>query len=408
MFKPDSKMASIKVLLYTSKILKNGEHPIMIRLIKDRKMKYISVGHNCSLDLWDEKKDRPKRKHPNYRELEINIELKLGEAKKLLLNLENEQQDFTINDFEKKYRNQHKSTSFYIYLDELIENLKKTNRVSYANSHKDLERLMRKFQVQDFGFAQINVPFLRKLEQFMREKGMKENTLGVYFRTLRATYKKAIADGYVKKENYPFDEFKVSKLKSSTSKRAIRKEEVQKIANLVLEEGTRLFDSRNFFLFSFYCAGMNFIDVSMLQWQNITPTFSLEYERSKTGHKFNIKLLPPAVTILEYYRPYRSNNYIFPYLDKTKHTTPLSIDNRLNKCIQQVNQDLKELAKRAGIDTKLTTYVARHTFATTLKRQGVSTSMISELMGHQNESITQTYLDAFDNQELYEATLNLL
>ena len=71
-------MASIKVLLYTSKMLKNGEHPIMVRLTKDRKTKYISVGHSCPPDLWDHKKDLPKRKHPNFRELEINIDEKLA------------------------------------------------------------------------------------------------------------------------------------------------------------------------------------------------------------------------------------------------------------------------------------------------------------------------------------------
>ena len=197
-------------------------------------------------------------------------------------------------------------------------------------------------------------------------------------------------------------------LKSTTTKRAIRKEDVQKIAALDIPIGTRIYDSRNFFLFSYYCAGMNFIDVSMLEWSNITSSFALEYERSKTGAKFHIKLLPPALAILDYYRPLRLENHVFPYLDKLKHNSPLSIDNRLNKCIQQVNQDLKEIAKMANIEAKLTTYVARHTFATTLKKEGVSTSKISELMGHTNESITQTYLDSFDNQELYEATLNLL
>lgn len=68
-------MASIKVMLYTSKVLKSGEHPIMVRIIKDRKIKYISVGHSCHPDLWDFKKELPKRKHPNYRELEINIDI---------------------------------------------------------------------------------------------------------------------------------------------------------------------------------------------------------------------------------------------------------------------------------------------------------------------------------------------
>jgi site-specific recombinase XerD len=69
---------------------------------------------------------------------------------------------------------------------------------------------------------------------------------------------------------------------------------------------------------------------------------------------------------------------------------------------------LKEIAKFAGLDVKLTTYVARHTFATVLKRSGVSTSMISAMMGHETEKVTQTYLDSFENDDLYQVSLNLL
>ena len=388
-------MASVKLVLYTSKVLKNGEHPIMIRIIKDRKPKYISTGHSCPAELWDEETNRPKRKHPNHKDLDINLDIKLTEAKKLVINLENEQQDFTLDDFDKKYRHSKKYISFYVYLIELINDLNKTGWVSYATSHRDLERIMKKFHPKDFGFSSINMSYLRKFEQFLREKNLKENTLGVYFRTLRAVYKKAMADGYIKKDNYPFDDFKVSRFKATTKKRAIRKEDIQKIMKLEIEKDTRLYHSRNFFLFSYYCSGMNFIDVASLTWQNITPTLSLEYERSKTGHVFNIKLLPPAIEILEYYRQFRTENYIFPYLDTAVHTTPTKIDNRLNKCIHQVNQDLKEIGKLAEIEATLTTYVARHTFATTLKREGVSTSQIAELMGHEDERTTRTYLDSF-------------
>lgn len=401
-------MASVKLVLYTSKVLKNGEHPIMIRIIKDRKPKYISTGHSCPIDMWDMENNKPKKKHPNSKFLDINLEIKITEAKKLVINLENDQEDFTLDDFDKKYRNSKKSTSFYAYLTELIGDLNKTGRISYATSHRDLERIMLKFHPKDFGFSAINLGFLRRFEQFLREKNLKENTLGVYFRTLRAVYKKSMADGFINKDNYPFDEFKVSRFKATTKKRAIRKEDVQKIMQLNIEKDTRLYHSRNFFLFSYYCSGINFIDVASLTWKNITLSHSLEYERSKTGHVFNITLLDPALEILEYYKGFRNENYIFPYLDTKVHTTPTKIDNRLNKCIHQVNQDLKEIGNLAGIDAKLTTYVARHTFATTLKREGVSTSQIAELMGHEDERTTRTYLDSFDNRELYEATKKLL
>jgi integrase len=73
---------------------------------------------------------------------------------------------------------------------------------------------------------------------------------------------------------------------------------------------------------------------------------------------------------------------------KTIHTTPTQKYNRVHEVLTTVNNDLKEIGKEANIDTPLTSYVARHTFATVLKRSGVSTAIISELMRHQTEAIT--------------------
>ena len=95
-------MASASVVLFTSKTLKNGEHPIMVRIIKDRKTKYISVGHSCSPELWDFKKEMPKRKHPLFTELCVLIDYKKAEANKVLLKIENENISFSSQDVKTK------------------------------------------------------------------------------------------------------------------------------------------------------------------------------------------------------------------------------------------------------------------------------------------------------------------
>ena len=402
-------MASIKTLLYTSKMLKNGEHPIMIRLIKDRKMKYISVGHSCHPDQWDFKKELPKRRHPNFRELEINIDLKRTEARSLLLGFENDQKDFSLDEFKRKYTLQTNKSSFFDYLDTLTDDLTKAGRVGYANSHKDLKRILSRYHEGGFAFSEINHALLRKIEQFFRERNMKENAMGVYFRTFRAVYNKAVADGHVKKGDSPFDDFKVSKFKAQTKKRAITKEAVQLLAQVEVREDLRLYHSRNAFLLSFYCSGMNFVDVAMLTWDKITGEGEhLHYEREKTGDIFDIKLLPPALTILDFYRQQRVDKYVFPYLNEKLYKTPSQIHDRIEDRRKVTNKDLKKLALLAGIDTSITTYTARHSFATILKRNGVATGMISELMGHESEKTTQVYLDSFEQKDLHEAMLNLL
>lgn len=232
--------------------------------------------------------------------------------------------------------------------------------------------------------------------------------MGLYFRTMRAIYNKAVADGVAKKENNPFLDFKVSAFKAKTQKRAITKEDVYKLIAVDVEEGSYPFHAKSFFLLSYYCSGMNFIDAANLSWSNINSKGMLHYERIKTGDIFDIKLLEPAIEILDYYRQFQSDNYIFPFLDKKKHTTPVMVDNRLKKVRKRINVELKELAKLAGIETDFTTYVARHTYATVMKRSDVSLAMISESMGHESEKTTMVYFDSFEKDELYEASKNLL
>ena len=232
--------------------------------------------------------------------------------------------------------------------------------------------------------------------------------MSVHFRTFRALYNRAVVEDFAKKESDPFVDFKVSKFNTKTQKRAIKKEDIVRIALLTLEKGTRLYNSQNAFLFSYYCSGINISDIIELEWTDISLDGLMEYERNKTLQKQRVQLLPPAKEILAYYGKYSTGDYIFPYLDKAKHKTVAQINNRVKKITKQINEDLKTLAKMAGIETNLTTYVARHTFATVLKRSGVDISKISELLGHDSEKTTKIYLGDFENEELYAATLNLL
>jgi integrase len=153
--------------------------------------------------------------------------------------------------------------------------------------------------------------------------------------------------------------------------------------------------------------GTNFTDLAQLKWTNIQNE-RLKYIRAKTNKPYDVGLLPPALEILKYYKNNDINNeFIFPILNEF-HDTAIRIKNRIHKVLKQTNDDLKEIATLAGIDVNLTTYVARHTYATVLKYSGVSTSVISEALGHDSEKTTQIYLDSFQNDVLDKANKNLL
>lgn len=98
---------------------------------------------------------------------------------------------------------------------------------------------------------------------------------------------------------------------------------------------------------------------------------------------------------------------MFPILS-TFHKTDIQKLNRINKVLRIVNKALKAVGEELNLPIKLTSYVARHSFGTVLKRSGVSTSIISESLGHSNEKVTQIYLDSFENSQIDEAMKNRL
>jgi integrase len=154
---------------------------------------------------------------------------------------------------------------------------------------------------------------------------------------------------------------------------------------------------------------MNFIDMSLLQWKNVSND-RISYTRQKTKELFNMQLLQPAIEILNSYRPITfstPNSYIFPIFNEN-HNTPQSLHNRRVKMNREINSQLKDLAGKAKISSELTTYVARHTYATVMKRSGQSTALISEALGHDSEKTTQIYLDSFENSILDEASKSIL
>lgn len=300
------------------------------------------------------------------------------------------------------------------YIDNLVATLKEENRMGTAKSNNDCKLMLFKFHPdKKLTFEEIDYLLLIKWELFMRKNNFKETSMAVYFRTLKSIINKAINEEVISKTSYtyPFDRFKVSKFDLTTKKRALTKEDMLKIYNYPLKEGSTMSDCHNIFMFIYFNQGMNYIDIAKLCWSNISKSGIMEYSRQKTGCRFAIQLGEQSLEILEGYRKlsgYDSNNYVFPILDKSIHITPQQIQNRLLRVIKQVNINMKKIGKELEIETPITTYVARHTYATVLKRSGVSTSIISNALGHENESITQTYLDNFDSNIFFEANKYLL
>lgn len=403
---------SIKLLLYTSKTLSNGEHPIMLRVTKDRKSKYISVGFSCSIDLWDDKENSPKKKHPHFKEIKILIAKKKLDAEKLILNLENEDKNLSAYEIKIKLHKEKVNNPLLMdYFDTIVARFIQSGQIKNSEVYKDAKRNLSYFICgKKIHFSDIDVLFLNEFEEYLKKNGKGENTIYIYLRTLRALINKAVKEEVCSEKYYSFKKFSLAKYaKIKTEKRAIEKSDIEKIQKLKLNNHKHLIDAKNIFLFSFYCRGINFIDIALLKWNNI-KTDRLSYRRIKTNELFNLCLLKPAQDILNYYKPITfsdSKSYIFPIFYE-QHNTPQSLYNRKVKMLKKINADLKEIAILIGLKTELTTYVARHSYATILKKSGISTSIISEAMGHDSEKTTQIYLESFGSNILDEASKAIL
>ena len=421
--------ATVKVYYKVSKTLADGSHPFQIRVTKDRKQIFRSTGLSLHPKHWNAAKQEVRKSYPEPDRENLLVALegwrkKYADAATTLAANDEQHDAETVLSKAIETRQATRRVKLLAYCDELADQFKAAGRIGNATVYRDLRNQLAKFVPDEYGqkdipFERVTVAFCNEWENTLRATGAKEITLSLRFRTLRAVLNKAIAAGLAKSETYPFSrteaerhKFQVGKFNVNTKKRALPREAVRRIESL-LPATERHRRAKEIFMFAFYTGGMSFVDLAQLRWRDLSGQHPetgyperVEYKREKTkrkksGQELTVRLLAPAAAIAGAYRPLTYNgpeSYVFPILDPATHVTPMQIKNRLHKILGQVNDDLKELGELAGIATPLTTYVARHSFATTLKQAGTNTAVISQAMGHSSEAVTAVYLESFASE----------
>lgn len=402
----------VSVICFKSKVLSNGNHPLMLRITENKKRVMKSLGISVNPKHWDFNKEEPKPKCPDY-ELIQNIILKVkSEYQHKILEKLSRDEEFTASSLINEQKEEIKAKTVEEFYLSLIETLKQKGKIgnsyAYLNSYNTL-RNFNKGKKLNYTFSHIDVAFCRKFEDWMRSKGNKDTTLSYQFRTLRATFNKAIEAKIVAREKNPFIEYKLSHFNTKTIKRALSKEDILKIINTNCSCQNELRQlAHNLFTFSYLCGGISFVDIAHLTPKNIIDG-RLIYQRQKTHGSINLMLSDKAQQIIDKYADYQKQAiYLFPILHGKRHITPMQKNNRVHKVCHQINQELKVFAKELNIKAEVTTYVARHSFVTILKKSGVNIGIISEALGHQDIRTTQIYLSRFDNEQVDEAMKNLL
>jgi integrase len=394
--------------LRRGKTLANGNSPIYLRLTFNRKPKYYALKGDQGTITCEEKKWNSNIGRFN-RSKEFNQFLDQYElrAKEVLRELESI--DFTFVAFENKYFTRYDRQKVISYFDHLIEKLTEEGRLGSANSYKDTRNRIREFK-SDIHFQDLDYKFLERFEKYLLAKGNSINSIGIYMRTLRAAYNKAIVEDLVKEELYPFKKYKIKT--GNATKRALSKADMLKIIRYKAKKGSSQWHSLNLFTFSYLTRGMNLKDMALLTWKKNIVGDKIVYVRAKTSNTKKsldphiIKIEPEIDKILKRYP--KKSDFVFPILEPG--LTDSMIRHRIKNMLKKISADITEIATELKIECadQITHYWARHTYATTLKRSGISTAIISEALGHSSEATTKAYLDKFEQSEIDDTFKHLI
>ena len=401
---------SIKVVCRKDKANKNGTVPVHLRFTQGSKIRYLSTGIAVIPSAWDAQNRRIIIHDEESQEMQYRIDSLLAEYHKRLKRLEVLEAEITLDNL-LETNGRKSNCTIAEYFAQAVTRLQEQGKINTAAKYRFTQVSLQKILPPSIRFDELTLSHLHTLEQKLHEAGCNSNSIATKISVLKALYNKALTDKvFICKEN-PFTAYKVGRLWTQTRKRAVHKEDIQRLmqAELPATRSPYLEFARDIFLFSYFTAGINFKDIATLRYDNIEDS-RIYYARYKTGKQLSCPLTEQARQIVAKYmtEDCDGDKYIFPILDRAIHRTEQQIHNRIHKVLVHVNKGLREWSRILGLKTTLTTYVARHTFATVLKRSGVSVALISESLGHSDLSTTQIYLDSFENSQIDEAMKHLL
>ncbi len=386
------------VIIHDTRRAKSGDkYPVKLRAIYNRVVKYYPTKYNLSKDdyakLYEEKPDKKSK------DIRDDLFKLLSKANDIIDKLP----IFNFKIFANRLFKVSVSKDDLIHAyNNYIGVLRLAGRISTAISYECSLKSLQKFK-DSLQFEDITIEFLRDYEKWMIKEGNSLTTVGIYLRSLRSVYNESISDETISKESYPFGKRKYQIPTSRNTKKALLLSDIKKIYDYKPRPGSSIEVARDLWLFSYLCNGINIKDIARLKYRNIEGEY-LTFLRAKTERAtrsnpkpISIYLNGRAKEIIKKWGAKKINpdNYIFPIIEKG--CTPENELRLIQQLIKTINKWMKFISEQTKIEKVVTTYTARHSFSTVLKRSGASIEFISEALGHSNVRTTESYLDSFEN-----------
>ncbi|WP_187328754.1 tyrosine-type recombinase/integrase [Echinicola rosea] len=380
----------------------NGLYPSKIRIYNTatQKNRYYGTGYDMDLSTYKKvfESSKPKRRE---REIREEVEALLLEYKAIAQDID----DFTFDTFEEKlFKPKGESQDIFYQYKMKIEELDLQKKIGTKSNYNCSLKSIKQFLSENKSrgpkrlyFSEVTPRFLKGYEQWMIDKGNSRSTVGIYLRPLRHIFNIA------KPSNYPFSKDGYSIPKGRNKKKAINKEGL-KILFETPPENEFQEKAKDFWFFSYLCKGMNMKDILYLKWSQVKPK-CLEFIREKTKDTTDdqIVIRVPLSTFSKHViNKYGSeqkgkDDFVFPVLNHTMNEEEKF--KAKQNFTRLINQHMRRFANHVGFEEEISTYWARHSFATMAIRKNASIEYVGESLGHSDIRTTKSYIDSILDEE---------
>jgi len=397
MFNSTHGSITVSTFFDTRRAIKEEKYPVKIRVRYKRDRKDYSTGKKLTQKEWEELPDNKSHLFIKIRK-EIQTSFKtVNDVVEDLFHADNFTFD-TLNMRLSKGMSETVNTAFKAK----INNLENEGRAGTQLYYNSVLNSITAFRGEKITFSDITSGWLRSYEKHLLSEGKKYVTVGMYMRAVRAIINEAKRGGLIKESQYPFGKDKYEIPTGEGRKLALTMQQIKAVVTFTDgRETTERY--RDLWFFSYLCNGVNFADLLKLKYSNIVGD-EICFYRQKTIRTSRVKreiqavITPEMQAVIQRWgnSDKSPDNYIFPYLNGKE--TPMQEKKIILDVTKRTNKRLKVIGSAVGIEG-LTTYSARHSYATVLKRSGANIAFISESLGHNDLKTTENYLASFEKEE---------
>lgn len=405
-------MASINLYLDTRKSRKDGTFTVKIRVTHNRVTRYYPTAFKFDENEFAKimKGNRITPEQSEQRDRLRNLEMA---AKKIVEDLE----VFTFESFGVRFTGKGTANDLLKALQERITENQTNGKIGTANIDRDTLTSLKLYlkdqgKPEEIKMNDVTQKWLEGLENWYQLRGISSTSIYIQITRIRAAINKAIQMQIFDKRKYPFGKEKYSPPTPNNSKRALTQDQLTAFLNYQPKTDQEKF-AKDFFVFSFLSSGMNLGDVFSLKWSDFKGKESFTFTRRKTKARskkkveITIFLRPEHWAIIAEYgsKKIGKNDFVFNIIDPNQDSERQHI--LLKMAVNKVNTYLKAIGKSLDFDFGLSSYFARHTYATRLMKTA-PIAYISKQLGHSNIATTEEYLGSFEKAEALGYEENLI